>query len=127
MTQRIFDVDNPQDIKQMFDILPDKIKKIRRNLNAFDCYDKDGNYIYSCQFFSIKWQDKTVITRPVGESKWIGCLCWFWDGYLKYKILGVLKKIDRDYYAPYEEVDGDYYKNCRPVRRDEVKFVEDAE
>ena len=67
MTQRIFDVDNPQDIKDLFDILPDKIKKIMRNLNAFDCYDKDGNYIYSCYFFAINWRDKTGIARPVGE------------------------------------------------------------
>ena len=27
MTQRIFDVDNPQDIKDLFDILPDGVKK----------------------------------------------------------------------------------------------------
>ena len=127
MTQRTFDADNPQDIKDLFDILPDKIKKIRRNLNAFDCYDKDENYLYSYQFFSINWRDKTEITRPVDETQWIGKLCWFWDRNPEEKYLGVLNKINRDYYGPYEEVGGDCYKYCRPVRRDEVKFVEDME
>ena len=127
MTQRTFDADNPQDIKDLFDILPDKIKKIRRNLNAFDCYDKDENYLYSYQFFSINWRDKTEITRPVDETQWIGKLCWFWDRNPEEKYLGVLNKINRDYYGPYEEVGGDCYKYCRPVRRDEVKFVEDVE
>ena len=127
MTQRIFDMDNPQDIKDLFDILPDKIKKIMRNLNAFDCYDKDGEYIDSCAQIRVNWRDKTEITRPVDETEWIGCLCWFWDRNPEEKYLGVLNKINRDYYGPYEEVGGDYYKYCRPVRRDEVKFVEDME
>ena len=127
MTQRIFDVTNPQDVKDLFDILPDKITKIVRNLNVFECYDKDENYIYSCQIFSINWRNKTKITRPVDESEWVGCLCWFWDRNPEEKYLGFLKKIDRDYYGPYEEVGGYCYKNCRPVRRDEVKFVEDVE
>ena len=126
MTQRIFDVDNPQDIKQMFDILPDKIKKIRRNLNAFDCYDKDGNYIYSCQFFSIKWQDKTEITRPVDETQWIGKLCWFWMDNEKLATIGILgRKTPGGNYQ--EGKTNECYPYCRPLRHDEVKFVEDME
>lgn len=129
MTQRIFDVDNPQDIKNLFDILPDKIKKIRRNLNAFDCYDKDENYIYSCQFFSINWRDKTEITRPVDETKWIGCLCWFVDdtGNEYIGVLHAIRNGDNSY--PYICKNGllRSFKNYRPVRRDEVKFVEDVE
>lgn len=126
MTQRIFDVDNPQDVKDLFDILPDKIKKIVRNLNAFDCYDKDENYIYSFQIFSINWHGKTEITRPVDESKWIGCLCWFWDDNEQPRI-AVMKRIGADTAYKYITTDGACYLNCRPVRRDEIKFVEDME
>ena len=98
-----------------------------RNLNAFDCYDKDENYLYSCQFFSINWRDKTGITRPVDESKWIGCLCWFWNEYPKEKHLGILEKIETDYDHPYRVPIDRGYQYCRPVRRDEINFVEDME
>ena len=124
MTQRIFDVDNPQDVKYLFDILPDKIKKIRRNLNAFDCYDKDGEYIDSCAQIRVNWRDKKEITRPVAESNLIGCLCWFWD-YNEQPRIAVMKRIDADTSYKYITTDGDCYKYCRPVRRDEIKFVED--
>ena len=129
MTQRIFDVDNPQDVKDLFDILPNAVKKIYKYTptNEIKFYDKDGEYIDSCSHIRVNWHGKTLITRPVDETQWVGCLCWFWDGNPEEKYLGVLKKIDRDYYGPYEEVSGKYYKNCRPVRRDEVKFVEDME
>ena len=124
MTQRIFDVDNPQDVKDLFDILPDKIKKIMRNLNAFDCYDKDGEYIYSCYFFSINWRDKTGITRPVGESQWIGKLCWFWVDNEESATIGLLgRKTPGGNYQ--EGTTNKCYPYCRPVRRDEIKFVED--
>ena len=128
MTQRIFDVDNPQDIKDLFDILPNYIVKIK----WLPTYDKVGlvdnrGLMSSTELFCIAWRDKTEITRPVDETQWIGKLCWFWDRNPEEKYLGVLNKINRDYYGPYEEVGGDCYKYCRPVRRDEVKFVEDVE
>lgn len=126
MTQRIFDVTNPQDVKDLFDILPDKITKIVRNLNVFECYDKDENYIYSCQIFSINWRDKTEITRPADESNLIGCLCWFWDDN-EHPRIAVMKRIAADTCYKYITTDGACYQNCRPVRRDEVKFVEDVE
>lgn len=130
MTQRIFDVDNPQDVKDLFDILPDAVKKIYPDPvnNEIEFYDKDGVFVDSCAHIRVNWHGKKIaIVRPVGESEWIGCLCWFWDGYFKYKSLGVLKKIDRVYSGPYEEVGGACYQDCCPVRRDEVKFVEDVE
>ena len=128
MTQRIFDVDNPQDIKDLFDIFPDRYIRITRDeYNNMRIWSTDCGVDFFAPF-AINWHNKTEITRPVDdESKWISCLCWFWDRDLSYKILGFLKKIDRDYYAPYEEVSGCCYKNCRPVRRDEIKFVEDME
>ena len=125
MTQRIFDVDNPQEI---FDLFPDDVIRIeksdRKDTQDIIIFDDD---CWDYTHIKINWRGKTEITRPADESNLIGCLCWFWDRDLKNKILGVLKKIDRDYYNPYEEVGGCCYKNCRPVRRDEIKFVEDME
>lgn len=55
------------------------------------------------------------------------CLCWFWDdvdsleessyGYLTYHNKNIL------YYYNGKK----WYKNCRPVRKDEVTFYEDVE
>ena len=125
MTQRIFDVDNPQDVKDLFDILPDKIKKIRRNLNAFDCYDKDGEYIDSCAQIRVNWRDKKEITRPADETQWIGKLCWFCEEKTTMPFIGILESIKGDEYKC--EAHLTPCKVCRPVHHDEVKFVEDAE
>ena len=129
MTQRIFDVDNPQDVKDLFDILPDKIQKICLGLgsNETEFYNKDGLYVNSCAHIRIDWRNKKEIPRPIDESKWIGCLCWFWDNSTKYKYLGILEKIDTGYQQPYGASNGLCYSNCCPARRDEVKFVEDVE
>ena len=125
MTQRIFDVDNPQDVKDLFDILPDKIKKIMRNLNAFDCYDKDGEYIDSCAQIRVNWRDKKEITRPADETQWIGKLCWFCEEKTTMPFIGILESIKGDEYKC--EAHLTPCKVCRPVHHDEVKFVEDAE
>lgn len=128
MTQRIFDVDNPQDVKDLFDIFPNGVKKIYKYTptNEIKFYDKDGEYIDSCSHIRVNWHGKTLITRPVDETKLIGCLCWFWD-YNEQPRIAVMKRIDADTSYKYITTDGDCYKYCRPVRRDEVKFVEDVE
>lgn len=128
MTQRIFDVDNPQDVKDLFDILPDDVQEIQRGIDkTVKFYNRKGLSISFSDVLAINWRDKKEITRPVDESKWIGCLCWFWDLEPKYNSLGVLKKIYTNCSLPYEQSDGACYSNCRPVRRDEIKFVEDVE
>lgn len=59
------------------------------------------------------------------------CLCRFWDDNLNWAICGILGKIEKG--AEYEFIMFDDtgnrspYKNCRPVRRDEVTFYEDIE
>lgn len=126
MAQRIFDLDNPQDVKDLFDILPDDVKKIRwLPDDTAGIIDKYG-IMTPAYFILIEWRDKTEISRPVDESKWIGCLCWFWDGSPKDKQVGFLKEIDTSYFEPYEKVSGYRFQNCRPARRDEIKFVEDV-
>lgn len=130
MTQRIFDVDNPQDVKDLFDILPDNVKAVSKDAldnEQIELYDRDDIYIGFCSYIRINWRNKTEITRPVDESEWIGCLCYFWDEDPKYKHFGILEKIDTECRTPYETSNGLSYINCRPVRRGEIKFVEDVE
>ena len=130
MTQRIFDVDNPQDVKDLFDVLPDEIKTVIKdvfNNERIEFYNKDRQYIDSCAYIRVNWRDQKEITRPVDESKWIGCLCWFWSNSPEHKCLDFLKSIDITYHQPYETSNGLWYINCCPARRDEIKFVEDME
>lgn len=125
MTQRIFDVDNPQDIKDLFDVLPNNIVKIKWMPTKAGLFDNCG-LMLPTDLFRIAWRDKTEITRPVDESNLIGCLCWFWDDNEQPRI-AVIKRIGADTSYKYITTDGACYQNCRPVRRDEIKFVEDME
>lgn len=127
MTQRIFDVDNPQDVKDLFDILPSEIISIHR-------YDVDSvqlvggqNGPYVTDILSINWLNKTKIVRPVDESQLIGKLCWFTGSGATCEYIGVLKAIVKSRSDKYQMENGGFYSYCRPVRRDEIKFVEDME
>ena len=124
MTQRIFDVNNPQEI---FDLFPDDVIRIEKS-DRKDTQDiiifNDDCWDYT--HIKIDWRDKTEITRPGDETKWVGCLCWFWDKNEQPRI-AVMKRIGADTSYKYITTDGDFYKNCRPVRRDEVDFAEDFE
>lgn len=129
MTQRIFDVDNPQDVKDLFDILPDDVKKVRWHPDdTVGILDKNGPTT-ATDLIRIAWRDKTEITRPVDKSKWIGCLCWFWGDEKERAVLGELAKIYGPGYLYYKKNNATTvgYEHCRPVRRDEIKFVEDVE
>lgn len=130
MTQRIFDVDNPQDIQDLFELLPNRIQKSRWMADDSVVFlDKDGTIINSNSLFRIAWRDKTEITRPADKSKWIDCLCWFTDDAGDDHI-GVLQAIHNgDDSYPYICKNKLFraFKACRPVRRDEVKFADDAE
>lgn len=58
------------------------------------------------------------------------CLCWFWDDDADIYTLGTLTKISdvADQFGDFKykwNINGKYWKNCRPVRRDEVTFYED--
>lgn len=124
MTQRIFDVDNPQDVKDLFNIVPDRYIRITRDeYNNMRIWSTDCGVDF-CAPFAINWHSKTEITRPVAESDWIGCLCWFLNENEQPRI-AVMKRIGADTSYKYITTDGACYKYCRPVRRDEIKFVED--
>lgn len=132
MTQRIFDMDNPQDVKDLFDILPDNVKAVVKDVldnEQIELYDKDDMYIGFCSYIRIDWRNKKEITRPVDEREWIGCLCWFWDDKKERPILGELDSIygvSCRYHRKNNAITVGY-EHCRPVRRDEIKFVEDVE
>lgn len=51
----------------------------------------------------INWRDKTEITRPVDECKWIGCLCWFWNDEKERAVLGELAKIYKPGFLYYKK------------------------
>lgn len=124
MTQRIFDVNNPQEI---FDLYPDnviRIEKPARDVGKNKIIFDDDYWDYTR--IKINWRDKTKITRPVDESQWIGKLCWFWDKN-EQPFIAVLEKIMPELRYKYITTDGETYKCCRPVRRDEVQFAEDTE
>lgn len=125
MTQRIFDVDNPQDVKDLFNLLPDKVRKIRWASTSSIFFDDKNNIVTSCDFICIAWRDKTEIIRPVDELQLVGKLCWFWDEIPEIRALGVLKAILTKCKCPYRTQDNTEWEHCCPVRRNEVQFVED--
>ena len=60
------------------------------------------------------------------------CLCWFWDDDADIYTLGTLTKISdvADQFGDFKykwNINGKYWKNCRPFCKDEVTFYEDAE
>lgn len=88
--------------------------------------DEDGNHIdfRDEAFISNDWE---LYQEPIDWDYIIKnkCLCWFWDdvdsleessyGYLTYHNKNIL----------YCYNGKKWYKNCRPVRKDEVTFYED--
>lgn len=127
MTQRIFDVDNKQDVKDLFDILPEDVEKIQREIGISARFlNKEGMILYISELVAFNWRDKKEITRPVDESKWIGCLCWFIESDATCEYIGILEAIHKNSYTKYQMKNGGCFSSCRPVRRDEIKFVEDV-
>lgn len=59
------------------------------------------------------------------------CLCYFWDEKFNWAVCGTLGKIEKGAEYRFTMFDDagnrSLYKNCRPVRRDEVTFYEDKE
>lgn len=54
------------------------------------------------------------------------CLCWFWDNYENCKVEGTLAEVEENNEYPFRiGLYNSYYRNCRPVRKDEVTFYED--
>jgi len=127
MTQRIFDVDNPQDVKDLFALFPDEVQKIMPTSIGFaGIYDKNDKHLETISWLRIRWS-KTEITRPVDEAQLVGKLCWFSGSGATCEYIGILKAIVKNRSDKYQMENGGFYSYCRPVCRDEIKFVEDVE
>lgn len=114
--------------------------KIRQSYRGKDYFIqlKDGqilnNYGSQYKFTSIdvledKWE---LYQEPIDWDYIIKnkCLCWFWDDDADIYTLGTLTKISdvADQFGDFKykwNINGKYWKNCRPVRKDEVSFYED--
>lgn len=126
------------------ELLPEfrKGAKIRMNcwpkeeyicLKDCDIVDEDGccrhnelNHI-SNWFLNGNWElyQEPIDWQYIIDNK---CLCWFWDTENhreKLRILFYIHDSDENKGFPYEDNLGNVWKNCRPVRRDEVTFYED--
>lgn len=80
-------------------------------------------------FLSNKWEiynDPELDWQYIIDNK---CLCWFWDDYFASAAIGLLKRIDEKFELSFvwsdESGNTAQFKNCRPVRSDEVTFYED--
>lgn len=119
MTQRIFDVENEKDMADLWDILPEEIKKL---YHESDCIDEKTASIE--RFIKINWHDKTEITRPIQEASEqnIGKLCYFWTG--KDSTIGILKEIGDystlDNYCMEDGKGGIWFVHCRRLTKKEI-------
>lgn len=124
--QRVFDVENEKDMQDLFDILPDDILKIEKDVtdegNQCDVYiGKD----YYCRplFINIDWHDKTEIKRPMPEATEadVGKLCIFYDDLKCKPSYGILEAIDKarsDFkYLKFNCL----YKHCRRLTKQEIE------
>lgn len=128
MTQRIFDVDNEKDIQDLWDILPDKAKKIKACDYGLAWFDENGCG-YALSGLKINWHDKTEITRPIQEAteQDIGKLCVFWNEPDKtydkpYMYYAVLRKIENQRENTWFYTDRcDYFEHCRRLTKQEIE------
>lgn len=98
---------------------------------SFD--DLDNSYPHSLYFNDIFADDWEIIEEPEPDWQYIidhKCLCRFWDDE-EVKVFGYLCRFpeSKDYYLYKTQThDGfKYFKNCRPVRKNELNFYEDKE
>lgn len=127
MTQRVFDVYNKDDMRDLFRTLPDKVRYIKRQGDFNYMLDRNMKLISVLFHFNIKWRDAIIISRSdKDESKWIGCLCWFWNYNYENRVMNLLSEIIPNSVYPYISGSGISYQNCLPIKRNEIKFVEDA-
>lgn len=89
--------------------------------------EKGNSYVLdSVDFNNENWE---LYREPEPDWQYIidhKCLCCFWDDISpNVKEIGFLENIFDDEDGKYYTSNGTTYKNCRPVRRDEVIFYED--
>lgn len=130
MTQRIFDIDNEEDMALLWSILPDNIEKVKQKFadgSGIVYVTKTGSCVFDeMKIININWNNKTEITRPIQEATEadIGKLCKFWTG--KDYTVGILNKIDNDNFSLdiYYMEDGKTgigFVHCRRLTKQEIE------
>lgn len=124
MIQRVFDVENEEDIQDLWDILPENVIAIRtENTLVYLIYNDNCCTNIPSKLFKIKWYGKDKITRPIQEATEadIGKLCVFYDNINDGVSYGILEKIrtDRDdfKYLKFNCL----YKHCRRLTKQEIE------
>jgi hypothetical protein len=127
MTQRIFDIENEKDYTDLWDIVPEDIKTIKRSSQNTVEYITNLGFKSNRQYIKINWHDKTEITRPIQECTEadIGKLCKFWDDDEK-SYLGILVDITHTKGCTAYIIDSPTNKNifclhCRRLTKTEIE------
>jgi hypothetical protein len=120
--QKIFDVNNEEDMDLLWSILPDdvvRISPVTSKANRIEFEDDE----FSTILLKINWHDKTEITRPINYGDMVGFVGWFWDkDNEKEKSLGVLTGYYPKAAFPFTKDDHCDYSNFRPAKKSELKF-----
>jgi hypothetical protein len=120
--QKIFDVDNKEDMDLLWSILNDNVTQIeKRNNNGVVVVCYDNGYDDETGILKINWHDKTEITRPVNYEDMIGCVGYFRDEYVD-GCLEVLKSYNNLNEYPFETTKNTVYKYFTPAKKSELKF-----
>lgn len=98
----------------------------------YSFYDETG---VTCNTFmnfeDVLYDDWEIIKEPKYAWDYIiknECSCWFWDDETEDAVIGTLRRINFNEKFSYGSNVGDFFwKHCRPVRKDEIKFYEDKE
>lgn len=120
--QKVFDVDNKEDMDLLWSILPTNTNKITgHNDNTTYLFEKEHQCFASLcpDIIRINWHDKTEITRPVNYEDMIGCVVYFYNE-PEYKSLGILKR-EIDGRTFFDELGG-FWDYIEPVKKSELKF-----
>lgn len=131
MTQRIFDIENEQDMRDLWSILPNGIIKISPNNLAEETslWSELNLFTLPIGLIKINWHDKTEITRPIQEAteQDIGKLCYFWGNDKNDYAYGILRSIETEKGETYYTIDdadgGLYFEHARRLTKQEVEEI----
>ena len=131
MTQRVFDVENEKDMADLWDILPDMVKRIEKDdvdssetTIPYNRYMGSDYCIGGCPYIAINWHDKTEITRPIQEATEadIGKFCAFWEDGNTSVVFAELVDIAKDECYKYQAGhESNRYEHCRRLTKQEIK------
>lgn len=126
MAQRIFDIYNEKDYTDLWDILPDSIIRIVKDLTddggPFNRYYAKDYCYGGTSFININWHDKTEITRPIQEATEVDVekICAFWDIDIEHPNYGLFLFKTKD--GLYVGKDMSFrYKHCRRLTKTEIE------